>query len=127
VDKPRVNDLHPTMKPVELIERAIHNSSRKGDRVLDPFGGSGSTLIACERTGRRAQMLELDPVYVDVMVRRWQECSGKEATLEGDGRSFRELCAERIPSVPRWSRMPKESQKAPEAAREYFKMASAVR
>jgi hypothetical protein len=94
VDKPRVNDLHPTMKPVELIERAIHNSSRKGDLVLDPFGGSGSTLIACERTGRRARMLELDPVYVDVMVRRWQECTGKEATLEGDGRSFRELCAE---------------------------------
>jgi DNA modification methylase len=99
VDKPRVNDLHPTMKPVELIERAIHNSSRKGDLVLDPFGGSGSTLIACERTGRRARMLELDPVYVDVMVRRWQECTGKEATLEGDGRSFRELCAERIPSL----------------------------
>jgi DNA modification methylase len=99
VDKPRVNDLHPTMKPVELIVRAIHNSSRKGDRVLDPFGGSGSTLIACERTGRRAHMLELDPVYVDVMIRRWQEHSGKEATLEGDGRSFRELCAERIPSL----------------------------
>ncbi len=96
VDRPRVNDLHPTMKPVELIERAIHNSSRKGEKVLDLFGGSGSTLIACERTGRHARMMELDPVYVDVIVRRWQEYSGKQATLEGDGRSFREISAERI-------------------------------
>jgi DNA modification methylase len=96
VDKPRVNDLHPTMKPVELIERAIHNSSRKGELVLDLFGGSGSTLIACERTGRHARILELDPVYVDVIVRRWQDYTGKDATLEGDGRSFQEVCAERI-------------------------------
>ena len=88
VDKPQVNDLHPTMKPVELIEKAIHNSSRSGQLVLDVFGGSGSTLIACERTGRHARILELDPVYVDVIVRRWQDYSGKHATRECDGLAF---------------------------------------
>lgn len=85
VDKPLRNDLHPTMKPVELIERAIHNSSPCGGIVLDPFGGSGSTLIACEKLGRRARILELDPKYVDVTVRRWQEFTGKQAVRESDG------------------------------------------
>jgi DNA modification methylase len=84
-DKPVRNDLHPTMKPVELIERAIRNSSRSGGLVLDPFGGSGSTLIACEKTGRRARIVEVDPKYVDVIVRRWQEFTGKRAVREGDG------------------------------------------
>ncbi len=65
-DKPRLNDLHPTMKPVELIERAITNSSRRTDTVLDPFSGSGSTVIACEKTGRQGRLIELDPLYVDV-------------------------------------------------------------
>jgi DNA modification methylase len=96
VDKPRLNDLHPTMKPVDLIRRALHNSSRKGELVLDLFAGSGSTLMACELTGRHARLLELDPVYVDVIVRRWQEYTGKDATLDGDGRSFQEVSAERI-------------------------------
>jgi DNA modification methylase len=96
VDKPRLNDLHPTMKPVDLIRRALHNSSRKEELVLDLFAGSGSTLMACELTGRHARLLELDPVYVDVMVRRWQEYTGKDATLDGDGRSFQEVSAERI-------------------------------
>ena len=73
IDKPAKNDLHPTMKPVELVERAIRNSSKSRDIVLDPFGGSGTTLIAAERSGRRARLVELDPKYVDVIVQRWQD------------------------------------------------------
>ena len=95
VKKPRVNDLHPTMKPVELVERALHNSSKSRDTVLDPFGGSGTTLIACERTGRHARLIELEPKYVDTIIRRWQEFSGKEAVLADGGQSFREIAAER--------------------------------
>jgi DNA modification methylase len=91
VDKPRKNDLHPTMKPVALVERAIRNSSKSRDIVLDPFGGSGTTLIACEKTGRSARLIELDPKYVDVVIRRWQEFTGQAATLESDGRTFDEI------------------------------------
>ena len=72
-NKPVKNDLHPTMKPVELVERAIRNSSKSRDVVLDLFGGSGSTLIACEKTHRSARLIELDPKYVDVIVRRWDK------------------------------------------------------
>jgi DNA modification methylase len=90
-DKPARNDLHPTMKPVALVERAIRNSSKTRDLVLDPFGGSGSTLIACEKAGRQARLIELDPRYCDVIVRRWQEWTGEVATLEGDGRTFDDL------------------------------------
>ncbi|MBF0354946.1 MAG: site-specific DNA-methyltransferase [Alphaproteobacteria bacterium] len=93
VDKPVKNDLHPTMKPVELVERALRNSSKSRDIVLDPFGGSGTSLIACERIGRHARLIELDPRYVDVIVKRWQEQTGKAATLEGDGRSFDDISA----------------------------------
>jgi DNA modification methylase len=96
VKKPVSNDLHPTMKPVELVERAIRNSSKSRDTVLDPFGGSGSTLIACEKAGRQARLIELEPKYCDVIVRRYQEFSGKEATLEADGRRFADLAAERL-------------------------------
>jgi DNA modification methylase len=96
VSKPRVNELHPTMKPIELIERAIGNSSEAGDIVLDPFAGSGSTLIACERTGRRARIMELEPRYVDVMVLRWEAFTGKQAVLEGEGTSFAALCDRRV-------------------------------
>jgi DNA modification methylase len=78
-DKPAKNDLHPTMKPVALVERAIRNSSKSRDIVLDPFGGSGTTLIAAERAGRRARLIELDPKYVDVIVQRWQEATGGRA------------------------------------------------
>jgi DNA modification methylase len=67
--------------------------------VLDPFGGSGSTLIACERTGRQARLIELEPKYCDVIVRRWQDHTGREAMLEGDGRTFGELAAERQPAA----------------------------
>jgi len=85
IKKPQKNDLHPTMKPVELVERAIRNSSRPGNVVLDPFGGSGTTLIAAEKSGRVARLIELDPKYVDVIVRRWENFTGKQATREADG------------------------------------------
>ena len=93
IDKPARNDLHPTMKPVALVERALRNSSKTRDIVLDPFGGSGSTLIACEKTGRQARLVELDPKYCDVIVQRWQDWAGASAVLEGDGRSFEEIAA----------------------------------
>jgi DNA modification methylase len=91
IDKPARNDLHPTMKPVALVERAIRNSSKTKDIVLDPFGGSGSTLIACEKAGRQARLVELDPKYCDVIVQRWQAWAGGTAVLDGDGRSFEEI------------------------------------
>lgn len=87
--------VHPTQKPVELIERALANSSKKGKVVIDCFGGSGSTLIACEKTNRQARLMELDPKYCDVIVKRWQAYTGKKATLEGDGRTFAQVAAER--------------------------------
>ncbi len=90
----------PTQKPVELIERALHNSSKKGDLVIDCFGGSGSTLIACESTGRSARLMELDPKYVDVIVRRWQEFTGKQASLEATGQSFADVAAGRGVPLP---------------------------
>ena len=83
------------MKPVALIKRAIGNSSRRGAIVLDPFGGSGSTLIACTKTGRQGRLMELDPRYVDVSVLRWQDFTGAEAVLEGDGRSFAQVAEQR--------------------------------
>ena len=70
------------MKPVELCARAIRNSSRNGDTVLDLFGGSGSTLIACEHTGRKACLCEVDPLYVDVAVKRWSDATGKKAEVK---------------------------------------------
>ena len=80
-DKPAKNDLHPTMKPVALVERAIRNSSKTRNIVFDPFGGSGTTLIAADRAGRRARLIELDPKYVDVIVQRWQDATGGTARL----------------------------------------------
>lgn len=96
IKKPAKNDLHPTMKPVELMERSILNSSRSGDIVLDCFGGSGSTLIAAERTHRRCRMMELAPQYVDVIVQRWQDYTGQQASLQSDDRSFADIRIERI-------------------------------
>jgi DNA modification methylase len=95
IKKPVANDLHPTMKPVELVDRALRNSTKSRDTVLDPFGGSGTTLIACERTGRQARLIEMEPKYCDVIIRRWQDFSGNEANLEGAGRSFREIAGDR--------------------------------
>ncbi len=103
VNKPVSNDLHPTQKPVELIERGIRNSSRRKDTVLDIFGGSGSTLIACEKTGRRGRAIEIDPKYVDVAVTRWQEFTGRDAALE-DGRTFAESARCEPPLPERSSR-----------------------
>ncbi|MGA4029658.1 site-specific DNA-methyltransferase [Ralstonia nicotianae] len=82
IKRPARNDLHPTMKPVELVERAIRNSSRPGDVVLDAFGGSGTTLIAAEKAARVAHLIELDPKYADVIVRRWEEYTGEQAIRE---------------------------------------------
>lgn len=78
-DKPSASRLHPTMKPIPLMARAIVNSTRKGQIVLDPFGGSGSTLIACEQMGRRCVTAELDPHYADVIIDRWETYTGREA------------------------------------------------
>jgi DNA modification methylase len=98
-NKPSANRLHPTMKPVELIERALLNSSKAGDMVADLFGGSGSTLIACERRGRSARLMEVDPRYADVIVRRWQDYTGKKATLDSDGRGLEDISRERRKAV----------------------------
>ena len=92
-DKPHKNDLHPTMKPVALVERAIRNSSKSRDIVLDPFGGSGTTMIAAEHAGRRARLIELDPKYVDVIVQRWQDQTGQAAKLEASGLNFAEIAS----------------------------------
>jgi DNA modification methylase len=80
-DKPSVNDLHPTMKPIKLIGRLIKNSSKQNEIVLDLFGGSGSTLIAAEQIGRNCFMMEYDPKYVDVIIKRWENLTGLEAQL----------------------------------------------
>lgn len=80
--KPKKNDVHPTMKPVALIERMLKHSARPKDIVLDPFGGSGSTLIAAERLGMCARLMELDPGYVDVIVSRWEQYTGRTAELQ---------------------------------------------
>lgn len=77
--KPLNNDLHPTMKPIRLLARLILNSSRKNEIVADFFGGSGSTLIACEQLDRRCFMMEYDPHYVDVIINRWEEYTGQKA------------------------------------------------
>lgn len=93
--KPHRNDAHPTMKPVALFERQLLNSSAPGDVVLDSFGGSGTTLICCEKHHRRGRVMELDEKYCDVIVRRWQEFSGQQATLDGTGQSFDEVAIAR--------------------------------
>lgn len=85
------NYVHPTQKPVELAERAIGDFSDPKNVVMDLFGGSGSTLIACEKTNRQARLMELDPKYCDVIVKRWQDFTGKKATLEASGKTFDEV------------------------------------
>lgn len=93
IERTKKNDLHPTMKPVALCEAAILNSSKTGQTVLDLFGGSGSTLIAAEQNQRVARLMELEPKYVDVIVRRWQDFTGKKATLEADGLTFDDVAS----------------------------------
>ena len=80
-DKPIKNDEHPTMKPVPLIKKQVKNSTKRGNIVLDIFGGSGSTLIACEELDRVCHMCELDPKYCDVIIKRWETLTGEKAVL----------------------------------------------
>ena len=89
------DNVHPTMKPVALMVRMCANSSRVGELVVDPFLGSGTTLLAAEQTQRRCNGMELQPAYVDVIVKRWQDHTGQEATLDSDGRTFAEVAQER--------------------------------
>ncbi len=79
IDKPHRCDLHPTMKPVELVEAAMQDGSKEGDIVLDLFGGSGTTLIVAEQLGRKARLMELDPHYCDVILSRWEKLTGQTA------------------------------------------------
>jgi DNA modification methylase len=97
--------MHPTVKPVALVEDAIKDCSRRNGLVLDPFAGSGTVLIAAERTGRRAAALEIDPHYVDVAVRRWQDYTGKAAVLAATGNTFEEVVEERT-SAPAPASLP---------------------
>ena len=90
---------HSTQKPVECMKRPIENNSQPGDAIYEPFSGSGTTIIACEITGRRAIAIELNPLYVDVAVLRWQAFTGLVATLEGDGRSFADVKAARAAEI----------------------------
>jgi len=85
------NDLHPTMKPVELCEKAINDGSKMNDLVLDLFGGSGSTMIACQKRNRMCRMMELDPKYCDVIIKRWQDFAGKDAILESTGEKYNDM------------------------------------
>jgi DNA modification methylase len=87
--------LHPTVKPVEMIADAIKDCSKRGGIILDPFGGSGSTLIAAAKTGRRARLAELDPVYVDRIIRRWQAWAKDDAVQADTGETFEAVAAER--------------------------------
>jgi len=89
--RPKKSDLHPTMKPVELVENAIGHASNVGGLVMDLFGGSGTTAIACEKTARDCRMMELDPKYCDVIIKRWQEFTGKSAVNEQSEQTFAEM------------------------------------
>lgn len=88
--------MHPTVKPVALVADAIRDCSRRGEIVLDIFGGSGTTLIAAETCGRLARLLEYDRAYCDTIVKRWEAFTGKRATLAQDGRAFEDISAERL-------------------------------
>ena len=94
-EKPSRNTEHPTMKPVGLVMQYLKNSSRRGDLVLDPFGGSGSTMIAAQKIGRVARLMELDPRFADVIVKRWQDFTGGQAVLEGTSDRFDDLRGKR--------------------------------
>jgi DNA modification methylase len=88
IGKVKKNDLHPTMKPVELFDYLVLNNTKGSDIILDTFGGSGTTVISCEKNGRHARLMELDPKYCDVIVKRWQDFTGKQAKLESTGKPY---------------------------------------
>jgi DNA methylase len=90
---------HSTQKPVECMRRPIENNSSPGQAVYEPFSGSGTTIIAAQMTGRVAHAIEIAPAYIDVAVKRWQAFTGQQATLDGDGRSFDQIAAERVPQA----------------------------
>jgi DNA modification methylase len=101
IDKPQKSETgHSTQKPVECMKRPIENNSSPGQAVYEPFSGSGTTIIAAEMTGRVCHAIELSPAYVDVAIKRWQDFVGKEAVLDGDGRSFADVAAERKETAP---------------------------
>ena len=95
-----LGSVHPTIKAVELIRRPIAWHTRPGELIYEPFSGSGTAFIAAEMTGRRCYAIELAPQFVDVAVIRWQNYTGRQATLDGDGRSFAEIAAERSSAQP---------------------------
>jgi DNA modification methylase len=88
--------VHPTQKPVALAEWFFSRWGKRGNIVVDLYGGSGSTLIACEKTSRHCRMMEIDPAYCDVIIKRWQDFTGQEATLEGSGETFNALADKRL-------------------------------
>lgn len=94
-DKPSRNGEHPTMKPVALFEYQMLNNTKGGDIILDSFGGSGTTLLAAEKNGRHSRLMELDPKYCDVIIKRWQDFTGQKATLESNGQTFEDVATSR--------------------------------
>jgi DNA modification methylase len=91
--------MHPTVKPVTMVADAIKDCSRRGDIVLDPFAGSGTTIVAAQKTGRRAFAMEIEPRFIDTAVRRWQECTGKEAVHSETGGSFARVEEQRLSTI----------------------------
>lgn len=97
IDKPKKSETgHSTQKPIECMKRPIENNSSPGQAIYEPFSGSGTTIIAGEMTGRHVYAVELNPAYVDVAIKRWQDFTGQQAVLEGDGRTFAEVSGERL-------------------------------
>src|SRR6266849_9346814 len=91
--------MHPTVKPVALVADAIKDCSRRGEIVLDPFGGSGTSIIAAERSRRRARAIEIDPAYVDVAIKRWQRLTSAMAVHGTSGKSFAEIAERRCSNL----------------------------
>jgi DNA modification methylase len=113
IDKPRRSETgHSTQKPVECMKRPIENNSSPGQAVYEPFSGSGTTIIAAEITARSCHAIEIDPGYCDVAVQRWEAFTGQTATLDGDGRTFAEIAAERVPDATRTTAEAHEAQTA---------------
>jgi adenine-specific DNA methylase len=102
--------MHPTVKPTALVADAIRDVTRRGAIVLDPFAGSGTTIIAAEKTGRHGRAIEYDPAYCDVIVRRWQQYTGKFALLDGTSLTFEDVEADRLPAPCPTDQRPQAAQ-----------------